>query len=222
MTIPSIIQKYQERVTVIKLKETYSLLQQAHKLAVIEHGQPAFWDWDKGPGKNSHIAMANILKPYLKILADCTEKSVDYILANCGKDSFFVDSSASLKLQNGVVVAFRKESSNCTGVEASATKHNGCGMLAVNIDSHNLTKLDGQNVFYFSFTNDGIIPFGVKNGYKATSFEKACHPAIGDNGMNFLTGSMYACAAWVLVNENMDYLHCRENLSWDGKHSCKE
>ena len=29
------------------------------------------------------------------------------------------------------------------------------------------------------------------------------------------------CTAWVIINENMDYLHCSD-LSWTGKHSCKE
>lgn len=28
------------------------------------------------------------------------------------------------------------------------------------------------------------------------------------------------CAAWVIYNENMDYLYCN-NLSWDGKTTCK-
>ena len=27
--------------------------------------------------------------------------------------------------------------------------------------------------------------------------------------------------AWVLHNENLDYLHCND-LSWDGKHSCRD
>ena len=30
----------------------------------------------------------------------------------------------------------------------------------------------------------------------------------------------YGCTAWVIYNENMDYLHCND-LNWDGKKSCK-
>ena len=33
-------------------------------------------------------------------------------------------------------------------------------------------------------------------------------------------GNMYSCTAWVLYNENMDYLHC-DDLSWTGKTKCK-
>ena len=28
------------------------------------------------------------------------------------------------------------------------------------------------------------------------------------------------CAAWVILNENMDYLHCSD-IGWGGKASCK-
>ena len=35
---------------------------------------------------------------------------------------------------------------------------------------------------------------------------------------NILNG--YTCAAWIIYNENMDYLHCND-LSWDGKKRCK-
>ncbi len=30
----------------------------------------------------------------------------------------------------------------------------------------------------------------------------------------------YACTRWILLNENMDYLHC-DDLSWDGNSKCK-
>ena len=29
------------------------------------------------------------------------------------------------------------------------------------------------------------------------------------------------CAAWVLLNENLDYLHCAD-LSWNGKKKCSD
>ena len=31
----------------------------------------------------------------------------------------------------------------------------------------------------------------------------------------------YGCAAWVIYNKNMDYLHCND-LSWEGKHKCSD
>ena len=34
------------------------------------------------------------------------------------------------------------------------------------------------------------------------------------------TANGYGCAAWVMYNENMDYLYCND-LSWNGKHKCR-
>ena len=33
-------------------------------------------------------------------------------------------------------------------------------------------------------------------------------------------GDSLGCTAWVLYNENMEYLRCSD-LSWDGKKKCK-
>ena len=69
-------------------------------------------------------------------------------------------------------------------------------------------------------TNDKLVPEGIPGA--SHEFEKACNrlyknPYFGYSG----GGNMFACTAWVLYNENMDYLHC-DDLSWNGKHSCKE
>ena len=36
-----------------------------------------------------------------------------------------------------------------------------------------------------------------------------------------LNSSGRGCAAWVIENGNMDYLHC-DDLSWDGKRKCDD
>ena len=43
-----------------------------------------------------------------------------------------------------------------------------------------------------------------------------------DKNAGFLSGGPNGagCTAWVIYNENMDYLRC-DDLSWDGKHECK-
>lgn len=33
---------------------------------------------------------------------------------------------------------------------------------------------------------------------------------------------MSACTAWVVYNENLDYLHCPDKLDWDKASSCKD
>ena len=75
----------------------------------------------------------------------------------------------------------------------------------------------GVDIFYFKlFYNKGFVPTGALSMVPKYSepFEQAC---------NRKSTSQYngrACTAWVIYNENMDYLHC-DDLSWGGKHKCK-
>ena len=43
LTIPSLIQKHQEKVTVTRLRQTYSIFSQAVELAQIDYGDINFW-----------------------------------------------------------------------------------------------------------------------------------------------------------------------------------
>lgn len=56
----------------------------------------------------------------------------------------------------------------------------------------------------------GVVPHGLHDDtmYK---FNTKCLAKPGDS---------WGCTAWVIVNENMDYLHCND-LDWNGKTSCK-
>ena len=79
---------------------------------------------------------------------------------------------------------------------------------------------NGEDQFEIFFTKEKLVPAGIKGAIY--TFERACNRTIKspypsyDGGVN-----MYACTAWVLYNENQDYLHC-DDLSWDGKHFCKD
>lgn len=66
-------------------------------------------------------------------------------------------------------------------------------------------------------TKYGIIPYGTSED--KNSFEQGCS-ANGDLE-NFTKDKYVSCAAWVLINENMDYLKC-EGLSWNGKKKCSD
>ena len=43
ITLPNLIQKYQEKAIVNRLEKTYSLLQQSFQFAVEEYGYPSSW-----------------------------------------------------------------------------------------------------------------------------------------------------------------------------------
>ena len=76
----------------------------------------------------------------------------------------------------------------------------------------------GKNIFYFVFNDNAFLPEGKASGSpEIHKFDKCDPEAVGTD---YTIGR--GCAAWVLYNKNLDYLHCRDKLSWDGKHSCDE
>ena len=79
--------------------------------------------------------------------------------------------------------------------------------IEVNIDGPNKGKNDfGYDKFEFSATDKGVLPDDTE--YRLG--DKPC-----------ATEYSYFCTAWVIINGNMDYLKCYDELSWSGKTSCK-
>ena len=69
-------------------------------------------------------------------------------------------------------------------------------------------------MFYFRDVSGRLMPEGYAGTTASASFENRCNVGTNQNGRG--------CTAWVIYNKNMDYLHCKEKLSWDGAHSCKD
>lgn len=90
---------------------------------------------------------------------------------------------------------------------------NVCSEVFVDINGKQKPNTFGRDVFIFYWTKSGLVLVGSAEESSHLSFN-TCSLSDSDN----YTG--YGCAAWVLFNENMDYVHCND-LSWDGKHSCK-
>ena len=220
MTIPTLISKYYEKATVSRLKQSYSMLSQAYQYAVNENGDVLSWNLGSDMNnQQSHANFANYLKPYLKISKDCINKSQDYVLENCINVSSLsrLDLFSSVRLNNGASLIFRIWQPKCNFTFGTG-KAETCGQIVVATNPMEEYE-PGKNVFAFYFTTRGIIPFGLEG--QEYTFEKACNPDIENPYPGFSSGNMYACTAWVLYNENMDYWDCPGKLSWKGKHSCK-
>ena len=104
---------------------------------------------------------------------------------------------ASYLLRNGV----------CDGASAYPGQ-SFCYSIEVDIDGQNKGKnLFGYDKFNFLATENGVLPDDteIKNSNKA---------AYAENGEYYAT-------AWVIMNENMDYLKCNNELNWTNKTSCK-
>lgn len=228
MTMPSLIANYQEKQRVSQLKKVYSALSQAFVSAVQENGTPDEWGMGDMYDENSHLIMANNFKKHLKLSQDCTNmngtqaRKVCGIRDNAGKNNLLeiVGASSQAKaiiLNDGTIVGFRIYEGNCAMVFGDLK--NVCGKLYVDLNGQKRPNSGGYDQFSIYVAKDKLVPSGFKGDI--LTFEQACNRKIDVPFPGFSGDGMYSCAAWVLYNENQDYLHC-DDLSWDGKHSCKE
>ena len=92
------------------------------------------------------------------------------------------------------------------------------GYLAVTVDVNGFKKPNsfGADTFTFEATETGVLPTGAQEQTSlGGAFETACKP---ENCAGLCEG----CGAWVILNENLDYLRCHDKLGWDKARSCKE
>jgi len=223
LTIPALVSKYTEKATVTKVKKTYSLLQNAFQLAIIENGYPDEWNigdiWKDDEGvqhisEEGAINMSRIFSKYLNTSKVC-EGNMDCIggfdlkLLNGDNYENIVDGSSSVILNDGIGVEFTPWHSHLCK-EAGTT----CASISIRTDFKNPAQY-GINMFVFSITRNTIIPWGASSipDSGLNSFKKKCVY----NGGNFENGA--GCTGWVIEIGNMDYLHC-DGLSYGGKHKC--
>ena len=221
MTLPTLIQKQQEKETIVKLKKAYSMLSQSYMFAVEKYGTPDLWGMKTMNDPITHQIMAGNLSEFMKLTENCIGKDSDYIKKHCLASDTLSDTTkyASVVLADGTKLVFRNWDADCRANIAQEDKNNTCGEILVDYSTKKKLARIGYNRFGFLMTKDGIIPYGTEDGL--FKFEKACYSGESNPYPSFTTGSNYACTAWVVVNENMDYLHC-SGLSWSGKRTCKE
>lgn len=214
ITMPSVINHYKEKQTVTQLKKTYSVLGQAFQNIIAEYGTPDNWDLEDA---NS---FRDLFAKYLKYIkkcdsgeSGCEPEHIYWLKGLEIKDynSYNTNPAFShLILNDGTILNFylnpisydKTCSTTVNGID------NQC-RLTIHTDINNFKAPNtwGKDRFQFSLTKTKIIPTGADQ----TKFEEDCLSSTG-YGEN--------CSAWVLMNENLDYLHCND-LSWNGKTKCK-
>ena len=211
MTIPTLVQNTQEKVTVVSLKKAYSMLTQAYTMAVTDNGTPDTWGFTAdGAGA---VTMMNVVKPYFRVTQDCGTGGTcfsgdDYKHMNgSSRGTINGDTGlAKVRLADGTLWAVAITSATCNTDFGSTLT--GCGYFYVDVNGFKKPNTVGKDFFLMYITKDGIIPVGMPT----------------DNTMRFSdncsTNSGWGCAGWVIYNENMDYLKCPASLSWGGQTKC--
>lgn len=209
MTMPSLIQNYQEKATVTKLKKCYSLVSQAYVSILNDEGGSDTLQ------AGDDLEMMEKFGKYLKYQKTCGRNkgcfpNVTYKSVTGNGYSKWEDDTTDRSraiLTDGTLIMFNK--SAMRGGEGNYLY----AQIYVDINGFKGPNQLGRDFFYFYINPEKIVPAGAKALEEKNEDQKFTKNCIQQNG--------YACAAWVIYNENMDYLHCKD-LSWDGKHSCKE
>lgn len=208
MTMPSLIQNYQEKATVTKLKKCYSLVSQAYVSILNDEGGSDTLQ------AGDDLEMMEKFGKYLKYQKTCGRNkgcfpNVTYKSVTGNGYSKWEDDTTDRSraiLTDGTLIMFNKS-------VITENENYIYAQIYVDINGFKGPNQLGRDFFYFYINPEKIVPAGAKALEEKSEDQKFTKNCIQQNG--------YACAAWVIYNENMDYLHCKD-LSWDGKHSCKE
>lgn len=204
-------------------------MNQAMSLAVQNEGEISSWGLgSSGTGaektdeeeQNSMMARAkflDIITKYLKytkytpIESDATKYERHSLDGT--KFSYF---APLIVLADGTnIIGATITSPNCTKTRGpSAAFQNICGEFFIDLNGRKGPNATGKDIFIFYYNKFGnFTPVGNAQDTHF-SFDGYCNKTKQDN----LNG--YGCTAWIMYNENMDYLHC-DDLSWNGKRKCK-
>ncbi len=223
MTLPSLVGRYQEKVTVTRLKKYYSILSQAFERSVYDtQTNPKDWGMGDMYDAQSHINFANHFVPYLNISQNCVGKDNNYAMKHCFAtgDNANPIYYAHVVLNDGTRVSFRLWWSDCQGkFGTSKPLESVCGSIGLDLNGNKAPNQLGQDRFDFYLTNLGVFPAGTQTETRL-SFSTYCDKDAGWGTSIGGFGNGTGCTAWVLYNENMEYLRCSD-LDWSGKNKCR-
>lgn len=154
MTLPTLIQNYQKRVTAVRLEATYSLLKQAVRMSEVVNGEMSEWNWEDlfsqaenaGDTSLTKRIVQEYVEPYIKTVHKdtLTSSSSPYEYNYYALDGTLVSSNShthySLALNNGVYLHF-----NATYNENSAIG------IRVDINGRQKPNIIGVDTFFLQF-----------------------------------------------------------------------
>ena len=204
ITIPTIVNHYKEKVTITKLKKLNSTFQNAFNLMRQEEfggGDASEW------GDISRDEFVQAYTKYLSVAQVCTQQDIqkcfyntNYANLNGEQNQLYVSSYSGFILNDGAPVAV-----GWSGANSEYTISTGnYGQIFVDINGKNPPNILGRDVFSFIIRKDAVIARGTINpgANSSSKYDKQgyCNKnsGVGHNGLG--------CTAWVIYQENFDYL----------------
>ena len=212
MTMPSLIANYKVKQTVTQLKKINSTLQNAFmymRTTEFSGADVNNWEFMTEDEFNRKFAQN------LKVVEVCDKSNSD----KCFNDIEYTNLSGStnalkFKTMPGMVLGDGTVFATSWFVDrnpAHAANTGDYGQIFVDLNGPKAPNVLGRDVFSFFILKDRVVARGTGNQKLSENYCSAFKSSIGHNGLG--------CTAWVIYNENMDYLKC-DDLSWNGKIKC--
>lgn len=211
MTMPSVINQYKEKENAAKLKKIYSTLSQAYITAISKHESPENWTWSPQaypiPQTIAGYLIENLQVSKVCIGPECFPNRMYKRLNGVNHTNYYKNGNefTSFILNDGTSIIL-------WSAGACSDTYKDCAFIYADLNGDAPPNQIGRDFFAFVLTPANIIPFGIEE--HSYPFSSACKR----NNDSYLNG--IGCTAWVIYNENMDYLHC-DDLTWNGKIKCK-
>ena len=203
ITLPTLIQKYREKQTVVAVKKAYSEFSQAYLMTIQEYDSLTnLVDKNKSLKANALTTYQEVTKHMKKVKTCDTDR-------NCMGENYY-----SLNGVTNTDVGNMNNYNIQTGILADGTsfwilsniRSNGVynGQILVDVNGHKKPNRLGIDAFLFIVLENGkVVPNGIDipelNDWYSRGNYKECNMKSNDkyNG--------YGCTALILKNENMNY-----------------
>ncbi|MBR1942592.1 hypothetical protein IJ843_02515 [bacterium] len=202
LTLPNLNSLTGDKEKVAKVKKIYSNLEDAYGRATAVYGPIDEWFKNDTTDEQKNKRFGERMTEFMKVSKTCGTS------VGCFNQTKPKGSVGASGFDTSVNRADKYDIILADGSSVSFIIFRYEGIITVDIDGPNKGNNEyGKDLFQFfvNYDNDGITPIGTKS----------------DSNELCVSGHMNYCSAWVIMNENLDYLKCYDNLSWSGNHSCK-
>lgn len=146
MTLPTLIQKNQKKQTIVRLKKTYSTLQQSIQLSNAKYGDIDGWDWTLDTEKffETYLGCNFIYTRNCKYTNGCWNKDGAFNLSGGEyEDNPNRNYWVKLKLNDGTLIALQKQDNTHVHID-------------VDINGYNKPNTFGKDIFVITIVKDKL------------------------------------------------------------------
>ena len=196
MTLPVLVNKYQEKVTVSKVKKFYSTMNQVLLMSIKDNGYPSEWSISDGQNSTTAKQLAQYLIPHMKIIKDCGVNSgclkytskAKFLDGNISNINYDTDNRYyKIILADNSYIWFRSSTPYCINdAPAYYTIKNTCFSIFFDINGYKPPNTIGKDIFGSAIDKDGKIDLDIADCTK--------------------TSKGWGCGGYILINSNMNYL----------------